>query len=195
MNSKIVVILIILAILFYYCYVSIEYFSEYGMIVFERLDGSLIKKFKIGETIGFDNMDIKNLFKNNTEIKIILPPDYSAEVIYKQKYSNRLESEIMIKSYGIISKQLDNDWLIEQINIKYNNPQNNKIIVINRQGYTLFTTDIDSNINWDDIYSNHGLDDYYIVYPEGRRTLYYYNNHPSYRNHIKHHKRQKSHFE
>jgi hypothetical protein len=81
---------------------------------------------------------------------------------------------MIIKNYGEISKQLDdNEWLIERIDVKYNNQLNN-IIVINRRGETLFTTDMDYNINWDTIYNNYGLDDYHIVYPGGIRRLHHH---------------------
>jgi hypothetical protein len=178
MNIKFYVIVFIVITLLYLCLSNVEHFwTEEGMLVFKRLNGSLIKKFKINTSINLSDSDITNLFKkyNDPTIRIIIPPNHDAQLIYRLKsggYSNTIDLP-----NGTHDIRLNiRDQILDQIDVTLNyQVTGNNIIVVNKLGETLFTTNSESNINWDSIYTDYGLDDYYIVNPWGRRVYYYYN--------------------
>ncbi len=190
MNPKIILYLIVLLIVGYVFYMSVEHFTfEEGMLIFKRLNGSLIKKFKINSYINIYNKDIQNLFKNDNVIRIWIPSNHLVNIVYKLKnggYSRTIELQEGVYD---LKNTLNNDKeIIEEIEAKIlhnlpitSNSENNKILVVNKAGQILFTTDTNSRINWDLIYTDYGLDNYYVVYPWGRK-LYYYYNYPYYRN-------------
>jgi hypothetical protein len=61
--------------------------SEEGMLIFRRLNNSLIKKYKIGSFITLDNNEFKLLFKLDNVVRIIVPSKHSVRIIYKEKDS------------------------------------------------------------------------------------------------------------
>jgi hypothetical protein len=60
----------------------------------------------------------------------------------------------------------------------------NQILVVNRYGNIIYKTFDGFPIDWANIYMDYGLDNYYMIYPWGRR-LYYYWNYPYYRNYLR----------
>ena len=74
---------------------------------------------------------------------------------------------------------------------KLANTNNDYIIVKNNRNDILYYGDTITNIDWDWIYSNYGYDNYYITFPSGKITPYYYYYHPRYNlyNPAKHYRR------
>jgi hypothetical protein len=82
MKLEILIIILIIIVAIWVKY-NMEYFSDLDMITFEKLDGSLIKKFKIGSSFSLYDSEIKNLFKDERIIRMIVPSSYNAKIIYK----------------------------------------------------------------------------------------------------------------
>lgn len=198
MNTRIILFLIILLVIGFVFNMPVENFSfEDGMLVFTRLNGSLIKKFKINSNMNISSNDVQNLFSTDNTIRLWVPPNHTVNVIYKLKnggYSRTIEFP---EGAHDLKNNFEGNEFIEHIESRSTytvspgtKSSGNKILVVNREGETLLTSDIDSNINWDLIYTDYGLDDYYVVYPWGRR-LYYYYNYPYYRNYRNYRKYRK----
>ena len=54
-----------------------------NMIEFTRLDGSLIKKIKIGSSYSLYDYEIINFFKQDDIIRINIPISYYVKIIYQ----------------------------------------------------------------------------------------------------------------
>jgi hypothetical protein len=157
----------------------------------KRLNGSLIKKFKIDSLVNISDREVQNLFKKDNTIRVCIPPNHSVNVIYKLKNGGYSITVELPEGVHDLKNNLKGDKEIEQIDARTTYTvshvaasSGNKILVFNKEGDILFTSDTDSNINWDVIYTYYGLDDYYVVYPWGRRMYYYYN-YPYYRKYRK----------
>jgi hypothetical protein len=190
MNTKIILFLIVLLVIGYVFTTSIENFSfEDGMLVFTRLNGSLIKKYKINSIYTISDKDVQNLFKKDNTIRVFIPPNHSANIIYKLKNGGYTRTVELPEGAHDLQYNFKNDKeVIDQIESRIVSPYtSNKILVVNRAGETLFTLNDDSSINWSTIYTDYGLDDYYVVYPSGRRM--YYRKYKSYPRHRYYRKR------
>ena len=191
METRIKLLLLIgIIVLVVFNYPYIENFFDLGsnMIEFTRLDGSLIKKIKVGSSTSLYDQEVLNLFRVDQVIRINIPENYSVRIIYK--FRNELKGfgktvELQSGSYDI-SKQDENKQIF-QIDVSQDYG-----LVNNSRGVDLYIKDIDGNIiysgpemipiDWDLVYTNFGYDDYYIYYPSTNmlRTYYYYN-YPRYK--------------
>ena len=63
---------------------------------------------------------------------------------------------------------------IEKFTKITNNNNNNDIIIKNNNNDILFIAKTENEIDWDLIYSKHGYNDYYIIYPDGKVKTFYY---------------------
>ena len=86
MNTKILLFIIII-VGFFLIFSSTENFMDLdsNMIEFTKLDGSLIKKFKIGSSNSLYDNDVLDLFKHDEVIRVNIPNNYSVSIIYKFK--------------------------------------------------------------------------------------------------------------
>jgi hypothetical protein len=204
MNTRIGLFLLVLLVAGYIYYSPVENFSfEDGMLVFKRLNGSLIKKIKIDSFYTMSGKDIENLFKKDETIRVYVPPNHTVQVIYKLKNGGFSRTvDLPDGAHDLKNKLKDGKEIIDQIDARISytvspgaklGPGVNKILVVDKAGETLFTSDSDANINWDLIYTDYGLDDYYVVYPWGRR-LYYYYNYPFYRKYRGYNRRPMIHY-
>jgi hypothetical protein len=191
METRIKLLLLIaIIVLVVFNYPYIENFFDLGsnMIEFTRLDGSLIKKIKVGSSTSLYDQEVLNLFRVDQVIRINIPDNYSVRIIYKFRNESKgfgKTVELSAGSYDI-SKQDENKQIF-QIDVSHDYG-----LVNNSRGGDLFIKDIDGNIiysgpeivpiDWDLVYTNFGYDDYYIYYPSTNmlRTYYYYN-YPRYK--------------
>ena len=81
-------------------------------------------------------------------------------------YNKKFEKFTKITNNNIITNDNNNDIIIK-IN-------NNDIIIKNNNNDILFISKTENEINWDTIYNNHGYNDYYIIYPDGKVKTFYY---------------------
>ena len=194
MNS-ILVLLIILLTAYVICEcMLIEKFteSEEGMIIFNRLNSSLIKKYKINNFITLDDKDFVLLFKLDNVIRIIIPTSHTVRIIYKEKDSNSFTKTIMMSkgSYDL-ARYIDNQEIsqidvfneIEQNIVKEDEDITQKVYFTNSNNDILYISRDLDYLNWDWIYNYYGLDDYYINYPWGR-NIYYYRSYPRWNRYI-----------
>jgi hypothetical protein len=174
-------------------------FSEFedGILKFTRLDGSLIRKIKIGSVYSFYDKDVTSLFKQDKIIRVYLPIGYTARIIYKFKDGKGFAETIDLEhgAHDIKMERGDNK-IIDQIEAKsisgLNIIPNQKIIVTNSNGARpglpgptasrdiIYSFNNEDQIDWNLIYTDYGLDNYYVVSPWGRR-LFYYTDYPTYR--------------
>ena len=80
----------IVAIWFIVYYLPIEQFVDIfntSMIEFTRLDGSIIKKVKVGSSSSLYDQEVLNLFRQDDVIKVTVPSGYKIKIIYKFKKS------------------------------------------------------------------------------------------------------------
>ena len=179
---------IIILVIFNYPY--IENFFDLGsnMIEFTRLDGSLIKKVKVGSSTSLYDQEVLNLFRKDQVIRINIPDNYTVRIIYKF----RNESKGFGKTIELISGSYDISKLEENKQIFQIDISHNYGLVNNLRDSDLLIRDIDGNIiysspeiipiDWDLVYTNFGYDDYYIYYPSSNllKTNYYFN-YPRYK--------------
>ena len=186
-NIKFLLLLIII-IVGVFSYKSIENFFDLAsnMIEFTRLDGSLIKKIKVGSSTSLYSQEVINLFRQDNVIQIIIPENYSVKIIYKFKNEAKgfgKTINLYAGSYDI-SKFIGNKQ-IYQIDIKSEYQLTNNfsdLLVKNVDGYIIYTGPQFVPIDWDLIYTNFGYDDYYIFYPStNKMKTYYYYNYPRYK--------------
>lgn len=167
--------LMLLTILIYIFifYNKTESFSfEDGMLVIKNIDNKLIKKYKILTNLTIYEDELKHIFKNIRIARFYVPNNYYLIAKYNKKYVEL--------PHGIHDIKYNEDGdIISQVEIKIRS-LNNNVYVIDRIGNVIFRTNLSDRINWDYIYNDYGLNDYYVVYPWGRR-LYSYHTHPNYR--------------
>ncbi len=154
---------------------------------FDIIKNTLIIKNDSDEIIKEINLDpsspsyihedeIKNLFKLKTKLILIVPPEYTVRIIYKDIDTGAKSVELSEGIHNINS--FDDNKKINKIEILNNNYDG--INIIDKNNEILYTFGNENEIDWDIIYSYYGLDDYYIGYPWGR-SIYYYNTYPRYR--------------
>ncbi len=168
--------------------------SEEGMLIFNRLNNSLIKKYKIGSFTSIDDVDFKLLFRQDNVIRIIVPPAHSVRVVYKEKGTNNYSKTIDLpEGSHDLSKITDDDEIaqidasneilekneIDQATIEQDEDLSKKVYVTNADNEILYISSDFDYLNWDWIYRYYGLGDYYINYPWGR-NIYYYRNYPNW---------------
>lgn len=189
MNIKLLnLFLLTIIILIALWYMNLEMFSEFedGIIKFTRLDGSLIRKIKIGSVYSLYDKDVMNLFKQDKVIRLYLPVGYTTRIIYKFKNENSFAETIDLEhgAHDIKMERGDNK-IIDQIEAKSISGLNvalnpgQKIIVTNSDGDIIYSFNNEDQIDWNLIYTDYGLDNYYVVSPWGRR-LFYYTDYPTY---------------
>ncbi len=164
-------------------YSSVEHFYDFltSMIEFTRLDGSLIKRIKIGSSTSMYDSEVTNLFRQDDVIRINIPENYSVRIIYKFKNQSKGFGQtvnLVAGSYDIY--RLIENKEIYQIDISHNfglSTNYNDLLVRDWDGNIIYTGSRLVPIDWDLIYSNYGYDDYYIYYPREKliRTNYYWN--------------------
>lgn len=189
MNTKLLnLFLFIILIVIGLWQMNKEMFSEFedGILKFTRLDGSFIKKFKIGSVYSLYDKDVTNLFKQDKVIRVYIPIGYTARIIYKFKDDKGFAETIDLDHGAHDIKMLKgDDKIIDQIEAKSKTGLNvplapgQKIVVTNSAGDIIYSFDGEDQIDWNLIYTDYGLDNYYIVSPWGRR-LFYYTDYPTY---------------
>jgi hypothetical protein len=160
---KIKILFILLLCICIYLLVNSELMEQFlniygsNMIEFTRLNGSLIKKFKISSSLSLYDREVINLFNQDDIIQINIPKTYFVKIIYKFKNAS--------KGFGQTIKLTEGVYDIH----KY---INNKII------YQIDILKIfQSNINFRDLLLSDN-----IYYPSTYTTIpYYYNNFPRYK--------------
>ena len=114
----------------------VEGFYDFNdMIEFTKLDDSLIRRYKIGSSYNLYDSDVINLFRNDQVIRIKIPINYIAKIIYKYNDSNKgfaKTIELIEGNYDI--KKSIGDKTIDQIIIKNIN-NNNSIYNYPRYNY------------------------------------------------------------
>jgi hypothetical protein len=91
--------------------------NDSNMLVFRKLDDSLIRMYKIGSSYSLYDNDVEQLFKNDDVIRIQIPLNYEATVIYKLDNGNFAKTlQFPFGSYDL--KKKFNDKNISQINVK-----------------------------------------------------------------------------
>ncbi len=166
--------------------------SEEGMLIFNRLNNSLIKKYKIGSFTSINEVDFKQLFRQDNVIRIIVPSAHSVRIIYKEKGTDNYSKTIDLpEGSHDLSKFTDDDEIaqidasneildkneIDQSTIEQDENLSKKVYVTNSENEILYISSNLDYLNWDWIYGYYGLGDYYINYPWGR-SIYYYRNYP-----------------
>ena len=191
MSTKILLFIIIIVGIFL-IFSSTENFMDLNsnMIEFTKLDGSLIKKIKLGSSNSLYDNDVLDLFKQDEVIRVHIPNNYSVSTIYKFKNTNNFAKTVeLADGFYDIQKSFD-DKIISQIDIRNNLGLNQNIIsdtdmqyvmVRNYYGDILYRNNVNYPIDWDQIYSQYGYDNYYVNYPTGIISPYYYYNHPRYK--------------
>ena len=167
-------LMLLTVFIFIYVFLNIteSFLFEEDMLVIKNLDNKLIKKYKIMSNLTIYEDEINKIFKNNKIARFYVPNNYYLTVKYNSKI-------ILLQQGQHDLKYVDNDKTITQIEIRTQN-LNDNIFVNDRVGNVIFRPNLFERINWDYIYDDFRLDNYYVVYPWGRR-LYNYNNYPNYR--------------
>jgi hypothetical protein len=78
------ILLLLILLLCVYCSQTIETFITPQMVVFTRLDGSLIKSFRIITNYSIYDSELEHLFRRDKVIRVNIPSFYSIRVIYKK---------------------------------------------------------------------------------------------------------------
>jgi hypothetical protein len=177
-------LLLVIIVLVIFNYPHIENFFDLGsnMIEFTRLDGSLIKKVKVGSGTSLYDQEVINLFRKDQVIRINIPDNYNVRIIYKF----RNESKGFGKTVDLLSgswdiSKLEDNKQIFQIDISYDyrlaNPRDADLLIRDVDGNIIYSGSEIIPIDWDLVYTNFGYDDYYIYYPSSNllKTNYYYN--------------------
>lgn len=122
-----VTVLILIITIFILSNNIVEGFYDFNdMVEFTKLDDSLIRRYKIGSSYNLYDSDVLNLFRNDQVIRIKIPINYIAKIIYKYNDSNKgfaKTIELIEGNYDI--KKSIGDKTIDQIIIK--NINNNLI--------------------------------------------------------------------
>lgn len=190
MGIKGMFLLLVVILIGVFSYSSIENFFDLGsnMIEFTRLDGSLIKKIKVGSSTSIYDQEVLNLFKQDDVIQITIPENYSVKIIYKFRNESKGFGKTIYLDAGSydISKIIGNKQIF-QIDVSNDYGIANgfglsDLVIRNIDGNIIYTGPQSIPIDWDLIYTNFGYDDYYIYYPSSStvRTYYYYN-YPRYK--------------
>ncbi len=190
MGTNVMFLLLVIIIIGVFSYSSIEKFFDLGsnMIEFTRLDGSLIKKIKVGSSTSLYDQEILNLFRQDQVIQIAIPENYSVKIIYKFRNEAKGFGKTIYLNSGShdISKIIGNKQIF-QIDISNDYSVSSgfgfsDLVIRNIDGHIIYTGPQAIPIDWDLIYTNFGYDDYYIYYPSSKsvRTYYYYN-YPRYK--------------
>ena len=191
MKNKILLILLIC--IFIYLLINIipieKFINIYGenMIEFTQLDGTLIKKFKIGSFLSLYDQEVINLFIHNETIRINIPKNYFVKIIYKFKNESKGFGQIIELYNGVYDiNKYNNNKIIYQIDILPTNQLNlnnnfTNLTITDNTGEIIYTGPEYIPIDWDIIYENNGYDDYNIYYPSTNTIIpYYYYNFPRY---------------
>ena len=179
-------VLIVIIIIFNYSHIENFFDLDSNMIEFTRLDGSLIKKIKVGSSTSMYDQEVLNLFRQDQVIRINIPDNYTVRIIYKfRNESKGFGKTVDLPSGSFDISKLEENKQIFQIDISHDYGLVNNFT-------DLLVRDIDGNIiysgpeivpiDWDLVYTNFGYDDYYIYYPSTNilKTNYYYN-YPRYK--------------
>jgi len=177
-------LLIGIIILMIFNYPHIENFFDLGsnIVEFTRLDGSLIKKVKVGSSTSLYDQEVINLFRNNQVIRINIPDNYVVKIIYKfRNESKGFGKTVDLSSGSYDISKLEENKQIFQIDI-FNDyglayPRDVDLLIRDVDGNIIYTSPEIVPIDWDLVYTNFGYDDYYIYYPSSNlfKTNYYYN--------------------
>jgi len=189
MDTKAILWLLLLIITIgIFSFQSIENFFDLAsnMIEFTRLDGSLIKKVKVGSSISLYDQEVINLFRQDDVIQIVIPENYSVKIIYKFRNESKGFGKTINLYAGShdIAKTIGNKQIFQiDARNEYGLNQNvSDLFVKNVDGHIIYTGPQIVPIDWDLIYSNFGYDDYYIFYPSTNMVkTYYYYNYPRYK--------------
>ena len=127
---KFAFILLLLVIVYVFFNYDFESFYQYenNMLIFTRLNNSLLKKFNIGSSLILDNNDLKLLFKVDNVVRMIVPPYNSVRIIYKNKDSFTKTLELSEGSYDLA--KIINNQEISQIEAFYNSIYVNDIFYV-----------------------------------------------------------------
>ncbi len=190
MGTNVMFLLLVIIIICVFSYSSIENFFDLGsnMIEFTRLDGSLIKKIKVGSSASLYDQEVLNLFRQDQVIQIAIPENYSVKIIYKFRNEAKGFGKTIYLDAGShdISKIIGNKQIFQiDISNDYSISSGfgfSDLVIKNIDGHIIYTGPQAIPIDWDLIYTNFGYDDYYIYYPSSKtvRTYYYYN-YPRYK--------------
>ena len=172
---------------------SIEEFMNIynsNMIEITRLDGSLIKKIKVGSSYSLYDYEVIKLFTQDDIIRINIPNSYYVKIIYKFKNESKgfgQTIELYEGSYDI--HKFINNKIIYQIDIQQVIQPNFKdLIITDNIGYNIYRDPYFIRIDSDyipysrNIYnSNYPLIPYYNyprynLYPPSKRLLHAYSN-------------------
>ncbi len=160
-------------------YIPVEDFTDLNFIEFTRLDGSLIKRVKVGSSYGLYGAEVLYLFRQDQTIRINIPVNFSVNLIYKFTNSAKGFAKTVYLEAGSYDIQKSySDIIIDQIEMKQVYGFNdNEYYVKNIYGNIIYRAPIYIPIDWDDIYYNYGYNDYIVYYPRKRPIL---NNYPRY---------------
>lgn len=121
-----VTVLILIITIFVLSNNIVEGFYNFNdMVEFTKLDDSLIRRYKIGSSYNLYDSDVLNLFRNDQVIRIKIPINYVAKIIYKYNDNNKgfaKTIELIEGNYDI--KKSMGDKTIDQIIIKNINNSN-----------------------------------------------------------------------
>lgn len=121
-----ITVIILIMTIFFLSRNILEGFYDTDMLEFTRLDDSLIRRYKIGSSYNLYDSDVFNLFRNDDVIRIKIPFNYVAKIIYKYKDDNKgfaKTIELVEGNYDI--KKTIGNKIIDQIIIKNLSSYNN----------------------------------------------------------------------
>ena len=121
-----ITVIILIMTIFFLSRNILEGFYDTDMLEFTRLDDSLIRRYKIGSSYNLYDSDVFNLFRNDDVIRIKIPFNYVAKIIYKYKDDNKRFAktiELVEGNYDI--KKTIGNKIIDQIIIKNLSSYNN----------------------------------------------------------------------
>jgi hypothetical protein len=127
---KFAFILLLLVIVYVFFNYDFENFYQFenNMLIFTRLNNTLLKKFNIGSSLILDNNDLKHLFKVDNMVRMIVPPYNSVRIIYKNEDSFTKTFELSEGSYDLA--KIINNQEIYAIEAFYNSIYVNDIFYV-----------------------------------------------------------------
>ena len=128
MNFAFILLLLVIVYVFFNYDFENFYQFENNMLIFTRLNNSLLKKFNIGSSLILDSNDLKLLFKVDDIVRMIVPPYNSVRIIYKNKDSFTKTLELSEGSHDLA--KIINNQEISQIEAFYNSIYVNDVFYV-----------------------------------------------------------------
>lgn len=170
---------ILLVLFILYCCNNIDSFEN---IIFKNIKNVEINKIN-KDFIDYD--ELYRIFGNQDMVKIVVPKNYSINIIYKKDTT----FEIVTLGEGTHTVNMNKgDMKISKMYIN----MNDKMIVIKDNNNKIIFAAMDPDIiDWVVVYSLYGYFDYHLVFPDGSSSIYYYS---KYRGGYRHDHRHDTYF-